>query len=64
MAEMVDYACETAASEGLAGPGELIAIGVPFGVAGTTNLLRLERLGEDGPKAELDSKQGSDREGR
>ncbi len=46
MAEIVDYACETAAAEGLAGPGELIAIaaGVPFGVAGTTNLIRIERL--------------------
>jgi pyruvate kinase len=46
MSEIVDCACETAASEGLAGPGELIAIaaGAPFGVAGTTNLLRLERL--------------------
>jgi pyruvate kinase len=46
MSAIVEFACETAASEGLAGPGELIAIaaGVPFGVAGTTNLLRLERL--------------------
>jgi pyruvate kinase len=46
VAEMVEYACETAAAEGLAGPGDLIAIaaGLPFGVAGSTNLLRLERL--------------------
>jgi pyruvate kinase len=37
---------EAAAVEGLAGPGEIIAIaaGMPFGVNGTTNLLRIERL--------------------
>jgi pyruvate kinase len=40
---------EAAAVEGLAGPGEIIAIatGMPFGVAGTTNLLRIERLKDD-----------------
>jgi pyruvate kinase len=49
VAEMVEYACETAAAEGLAGPGDLIAIaaGLPFGVAGSTNLLRLERLPDE-----------------
>ena len=47
LAEIVDYACKVAAEEGLAGPGDIIAIaaGMPFGVAGTTtNLLRLARL--------------------
>jgi pyruvate kinase len=34
-----------------AGPGEIIAIaaGMPFGVAGTTNLLRIERLSTSQP---------------
>jgi pyruvate kinase len=46
---MVEYACETAAAERLAGPGDLIAIaaGLPFGVAGSTNLLRLEHLPDE-----------------
>ena len=48
VAEMVEHACAIVTAEGLAGPGELIAIaaGMPFGVAGTTNLLRIERLPE------------------
>ena len=35
-----------AGANGLAGPDELIAIaaGMPFGVAGTTNLLRIARV--------------------
>ena len=47
VAEIVDYACATAAAQGIAEPGDIIAIaaGMPFGVAGTTtNLLRIERL--------------------
>ena len=47
LSEIVEYACATAAAEGHAGPGEIIAIaaGMPFGVAGTTtNLLRIARL--------------------
>jgi pyruvate kinase len=46
VAEMVEHACATAAAEGLAGPGDLIAVaaGMPFGVPGSTNLLRLECL--------------------
>ena len=47
VAEIVDYACATAAAQGLAEPGDIIAIaaGMPFGVAGTTtNLLRVARL--------------------
>ena len=44
--QIVEHACETVRDEGLAGPGDIIAIaaGMPFGVAGTTNLLRIERL--------------------
>ncbi|HUK64014.1 MAG TPA: pyruvate kinase alpha/beta domain-containing protein, partial [Dongiaceae bacterium] len=40
---MTDLACRTALSEGFAQPGDnvVIAAGVPFGVSGTTNLLRL-----------------------
>jgi pyruvate kinase len=46
VAEIVDYACRAASANGLAEPGDVIAIaaGMPFGVAGTTNLLRIERL--------------------
>ena len=46
VAEIVQHACRIAAERGLAGPGDVIAIaaGMPFGVAGTTNLLRIERL--------------------
>ncbi len=44
--DIVDQAAIAAATAGLAEPGELIAIaaGMPFGVAGTTNLLRMARL--------------------
>ncbi|MFC5547479.1 pyruvate kinase [Massilia aerilata] len=44
--EMTDFACATARREGLAGPGQtiVIAAGMPFGAAGTTNLLRIARL--------------------
>ena len=44
--EIVDEAARAAAAAGFAAPGELIAIaaGLPFGVAGTTNLLRIARL--------------------
>ena len=37
----------TSPAEGLAGPGEIVAIATgmpPSGVAGSTNLLRIERL--------------------
>ena len=45
VAEIVDQAAVATAAAGLAGPGELIsfAAGMPFGVAGTTNLLRIAR---------------------
>ncbi|NKC16962.1 MAG: pyruvate kinase [Gammaproteobacteria bacterium] len=44
--QMVDKACQTAVNEGFAAPGELIVIaaGMPFGTAGTTNLLRVTRI--------------------
>jgi pyruvate kinase len=40
---MTDLACETALEQGFAKTGDhvVIAAGVPFGRAGTTNLLRL-----------------------
>jgi len=40
---MADLACKTALHEGFAMPGDqiVIAAGVPFGRAGTTNMLRL-----------------------
>jgi hypothetical protein len=48
VAEIVEHACEAVSSEGLAGPGDIIAIaaGQPFGVAGSTNLLRIEKVTE------------------
>jgi pyruvate kinase len=44
--EMVEFACDAAAREELAKPGDIIVIaaGMPFGSPGTTNLLRIERL--------------------
>ncbi len=47
LAEIVDYACSTAAATGFAEAGDIIAVaaGMPFGVAGTTtNLLRIAKL--------------------
>jgi pyruvate kinase len=46
LSEIVDDAVVRVAREGLARPGDHIAIagGMPFGVAGTTNLLRLAQL--------------------
>lgn len=44
--EMVERACAVALAEGFGGPGDIVAIaaGMPFRVAGTTNLLRIARL--------------------
>jgi pyruvate kinase len=44
--EMSDLACQTALSEGFARAGQTIVIsaGMPFGSAGTTNLLRIAQL--------------------
>jgi len=46
VSEIVEHACERVWDEGSAGPSGIIvfAVGMPFGVAGTTNLLRIERL--------------------
>jgi pyruvate kinase len=51
--EIVDDACAAAAREGLAGPGDIVAIaaGQPFGVAGSTNLLRIARLPGEAARA-------------
>ncbi|RDI95247.1 pyruvate kinase [Meiothermus sp. QL-1] len=44
--DMVQIAVEKAKETGLVGPGEyvVIAAGVPFGVRGTTNMIRVERV--------------------
>ncbi len=46
VSEMTEFACATAIKEGLARSGQtiVIAAGMPFGAAGTTNLLRIARL--------------------
>lgn len=46
VSEMTEFACATAIKEGLAQSGQtvVIAAGMPFGAAGTTNLLRIARL--------------------
>ena len=43
---MTDLACKAAIREGFAQPGDnvVIAAGVPFGVSGTTNLLRIAKV--------------------
>lgn len=47
---MVAMACEAVAARGFAGPGDIVAIaaGMPFGVPGSTNLLRIEQLPAEG----------------
>ena len=44
--DMVDQACRTAVAEGFANPGDLLVVmaGMPFGVSGTTNMLRIARI--------------------
>ncbi|RJF92598.1 pyruvate kinase [Noviherbaspirillum saxi] len=46
VSEMTEFACKTALNEGLAKAGQtiVIAAGMPFGSAGTTNLLRIATL--------------------
>jgi pyruvate kinase len=46
VADIVEQATAAASAAELANSGDLIAIaaGMPFGVAGTTNLLRIARL--------------------
>jgi pyruvate kinase len=47
---MTDLACRAALKEGFAAKGEyvVIAAGVPFGQSGSTNLLRIAKVGQDG----------------
>jgi pyruvate kinase len=47
---MTDMACRAALAEGFARTGDyvVIAAGVPFGHSGTTNLLRIAKVGVDG----------------
>jgi len=55
LADMVSKACQIALEEGFAKPGEGVAItaGVPLGSPGTTNLVRIAYLDEQGrPVAE------------
>jgi pyruvate kinase len=44
---MSELACDTAQKEGFGQAGQMIAIsaGMPFGTSGTTNLLRIARIG-------------------
>lgn len=46
IAEVSDWACQTAKKEGLAKLGDTLVItaGVPFGTSGTTNLLRISKI--------------------
>jgi pyruvate kinase len=46
VSEIAEHTCERVWDEGLGDLGDIIAVaaGMPFGVAGTTNLLRIERL--------------------
>jgi pyruvate kinase len=48
VSEVVDTAFEAAMREGIVRPGDIMAItaGMPFGISGNTNLLRIVRLGE------------------
>ncbi|MEP0519382.1 MAG: pyruvate kinase [Hyphomicrobiales bacterium] len=48
--DMVSRACKIAHDEGFAAPGErvIISAGVPFGIPGSTNLLRIAFVADDG----------------
>jgi len=52
---MTDMACRAALKEGFAAAGDyvVIAAGVPFGHSGTTNLLRIAKVGANGADDEL-----------
>ena len=52
---MTDMACRAALQEGFAAAGDyvVIAAGVPFGHSGTTNLLRIAKVGVNGANGEL-----------
>ena len=53
VSEMVDYAGEIAKDEGFAKPGDTLAIaaGLPFGVSGSTNMLRIVQISEPAAEA-------------
>ena len=53
---IVAMACAAVAARGFAGPGETIAIaaGMPFGVPGSTNLLRIEEMPPDAARAAVE----------
>jgi pyruvate kinase len=55
---MTDLACRSALQQGFAATGDyiIIAAGVPFGHAGTTNLLRIAKVGPDGADDGLTAK--------
>jgi pyruvate kinase len=50
---MTDLACNTALKEGFAKAGDMVVIaaGVPFGQAGTTNMLRLATVWAHKPRS-------------
>lgn len=50
--DMVDHACFVACNEGFSAPDERIIItaGVPFGIPGSTNMLRIAYIGKDGKR--------------
>lgn len=47
--EIAQIACEVAVAEGCAGPGDdvILTAGVPFGISGTTNMLRIVTIPAD-----------------
>ncbi len=54
LSEIVDYACEVTTREGFAKPGDTITItcGMPFGISGGTNLLRVVQIPDEQPVAD------------
>jgi len=48
--DMVEKACDMALAEGFAKPGDrmVITAGIPFGRAGSTNILRIAKVGREG----------------
>jgi pyruvate kinase len=49
LSEIVDNACAIVTREGFAKPGDTIAVtgGMPFGISGGTNLLRIAQVPSD-----------------
>jgi pyruvate kinase len=54
---MVDRACEVALRESFADVGETLVImaGMPFGISGTTNMLRIAQVERPGQRRETPS---------